>query len=174
MKENHILEQIQIDLSSERYDCSLVMASEEIPFDQLLVFLGNDAKEREKILQITTFKQTMAQESKKKEESYHLVKFVVNLPFSVEPSAASQTASTLLFINRFLELPGFELGELEDQVFYRYVLFTKGNKVDPLLLFSLIGNVMMIIDLFNGVIESVASGEKTFNDLLEEMLSLTK
>ncbi|MBS4167579.1 hypothetical protein [Parachlamydia sp. AcF125] len=171
MKEVNILKQIQRDLTAERYDCTLEPASDAVSYDQLLVFLGNDAQEREKILQITAFKQAMAQE---KEKQYYLVKFMVNLPFSVESSAASQTASTLLFINRFLELPGFELGELEDKVYYRYVLFTKGNKVDPLLLFSLIGNIMMIIDLFSMVIESVATGEKTFNQLLEEMLALTK
>jgi hypothetical protein len=176
MKKNseNILQQIQKDLLAERYDCTLELANEKIPNDQLIVFIGNDASDREKILLITAVEQIMQGEESKAPEPYYLVHFHVVLSFAVAPLAASQTGSTLLFINRLLELPGFELSEIEEKVNYRYVLFMHGAHVDKLLLFSIIGNIMMTLDLFGSIIESVAIGQKTFNDLLEEMLTVTK
>lgn len=174
MKKLNVLQRMQKDLADEKYDCSLESANEKIPFDQLLVFIGNDAMEREKILQITAVEQVMQGEGRKQAEHYHLIHFRVQLPFTVNPLVSNQTGSTILFINRMLELPGFELGEIEERVYYHYPLFISGEKVDQLLLYSVIGNIMMILDLFSGVIESVASGQKSFNDLLEEMISLTK
>jgi len=176
MKKEHdnILQQMKKDLLAERYDCSLELANEKIPNDQLIVFLGNDSSDREKILLVTAVEQVMQGEESKPSEPYHLVHFHVVFPFTIAPLAASQTGSTILFINRLLELPGFEMGEIEEKVSYRYALFMHGKQVDKLLLFSIIGNIMMTLDLFSGIIESVATGQKTFNDLLEEMLTLTK
>ena len=46
-----VLQEIQKILEKEEFTCSLFSASEEIPFDRLMIFLGLDAQKRERMLE---------------------------------------------------------------------------------------------------------------------------
>lgn len=172
MKEQEELRQIEMMLQQEGYNCSLEPYSKAPPFGRLLVFLGNDHQDRERILEITTQIQELGEALS--EQSYLRIQFELSLPFTVKPFMTNDVNSLFAFLNRMLELPGFELDEMNDLLFFRYVLLTSKEKVDALLLKGIIGLILMHVEIFSKPIEHVATGDNTFNDVLENVLEITE
>jgi len=71
-----------------------------------------------------------------------------------------------------LDLPGFEVDELNDRVVFSYVWFGKNEPMDEMLLWGIFGQILMIADGYSDVIEDVATGKKTFVNVLEEIHEL--
>lgn len=164
-------------LNNEAVDCTLLDASEEVPYDRLIVYLGQDYKERERILEITAQEQKfdgLPNKPKKQSMDYVRVQFQVAFPFACDEGTIHEVTSLLLFINRLIELPGLEINELDNRLFYRHVLLTSGSDLDTPLCLTIIGLIMMVLDVFTETIEKIATGQSTFNELLEEMLIILK
>lgn len=176
MNEADLLKKIEGILIDDQLDCSYVPISSEVPYDRLLVFFGLDYKERVKTLEITLQKQELGQSivpnKKTIDAGLVRVQFQVKLPFPIASLSATEVASLLHFLNRFLELPGYEMSELDEEVYFRYIWITHQDVLTPPLLLSIVGIILMNIDLFTQSIESVASGEKNYSQLLENMLQL--
>lgn len=160
-----ILNKIEQYLIEKKLDCSLLEATQNNEIPRLLVFLGEE-KKGEIVLELTSYEQLLS----KQEDTPLAIHFQVNLPFEVQPFATSDTARLVSLVNCNIELPGFELDELEKRILYRYVLFTK--KQDPCLdtIHAILGICRMLVDLFSEAFALVSSGEKTTNDILEEFL----
>jgi hypothetical protein len=170
-----MLKQIYDYLIKANLDASLEAKSQALPYDRLLVFLGADYKNRERILEITSQDQQLNQnlaDSSAIKDSYYRIQFHIPLAFKVQDLAIGQVSSLLLFLNQMLDFPGLELNELENQVSYRYILLAKDKGIDELLINSLIGIVLLILDLFTETIEYLAQGKSTFNELLEEIIKI--
>lgn len=164
------LQHIQALYSQEELDCTLLSASQEVPYERLIVYLGTDHKERERILEITAAEQQLDDT----EEPILRIQFQIAFPFSYKNSAVHEVSSVLLFINRMIELPGLELSEEQNRLYYRYVLLTSAKDVTRTLILAITGIITMILDLFADTIEKIACGQATFNNLLEDMSSLLK
>lgn len=176
MKEKEFLFHLQEMLLEEQLDCALIEANEEVPFDCILIYLGLDGKQRERTLQIVAQEQIFTQDIPEKfkgKAGYYRIQFMAKFPFSYEDKVTHDISSTLLFINRLLELPGLELSEFENQISYRYVLLSNADISKPLLL-SIVGNIMLLLDGFGESIEKIATGEATFNNLLEQVIEASK
>lgn len=165
----HTLKDLDIALRSENYDSSLIPASEEFPYERLIAFLGVDYQKRERILEVTLQQQELAEGLTTPLPGYVRLQFLSMLPFDVDDDSSSQVASLLLFLNHLLELPGFEMSEIDSKVCYRYVLLTDSNGVDAKVCFAIIGIIILILDLFTETIEKVSSGLMSFNELLENI-----
>jgi hypothetical protein len=170
-----ILEKIKKTLDNEEFPCTLSSATEKLPFEHLLVFLGLDNKKRERMLEIVTIQQQISPEFLLSPPPLlpYRIQFRVQLPFNVQDIALSQVASLILFFNQFIDLPGFELNELEGQVFYRYVWIIHPTSIDDLLIMNIIGALILNVSLFSDTIESLADGKQTFNDLLTQITQFT-
>lgn len=177
MKDSATLQQIASMLSSEKVDCSIVGSTEDhgaVP--HLSVFLGKDYQDRERILSINAQEQVLAglpNKPDQKRSQYIRVQFQVALPFQVKENAVFEVASLLHLINHTVELPGFELDELNNKVFYRYVLLSTSPDTNPTLYISILGLIMMLLDLFTESIEKLATGQGSFNDLLKQILEIS-
>jgi hypothetical protein len=171
-----VLENIKKILEKEDFDCTLISGTEQIPFDRLLVLLGLDPKERERILEIVAIQQQVSPEFLLPKTAHlpYRLQFRVELPFKVQDTALNQIASLLLFLNQFIDVPGFELNELEGKVFYRYVWITHPSSIESTLMMSIIGSIMLNLGLFSDTIESLADGKMTFNELLEQIIKIGK
>ncbi len=171
-----VLESVKKILEKEEFDCALASATEQIPFDRLLVFLGLDPKERERFLEIIASQQPVSPEFMlPKAASLPLrIQFRVQLPLKVQNLALNQVASLLLFLNQFIDVPGFELNELEGQVLYRYVWIIHPSAIDATLLLSVIGSIMLNLGMFSDTIESLADGKVSFNDLLSQIIKIAE
>jgi hypothetical protein len=170
-----MLNQIQDILEQEKMDCSLYPATEELPIARLLVFLGNDNQKREQILEISAQQQPFqlkSEESQAPSDDYYRIQFHFIFPFKAIDMALPQVASLALFLNQSLDFPGLELNELENQISYRYVWLVKQNGVDSKLVMTIIGIILFFSDLLAPLLERVANGSATFNDLLKEIIEL--
>lgn len=170
------LDTIKKILEKEAFECALTPPTAECPFDRLLVFLALDIKKRERILEIFGGPQQISPEFKLSKEAKFpfRLQFRVKLPFKVQDTALSQVAHLLHFLNQRVDLPGFELNELEGEVFYRYVWMTEPDFITPALTMSIIGAVMVNLGLFGETIESLAEGQISFNDLLTQIISIAE
>jgi hypothetical protein len=169
-----VLKEIQKILEKEEFICSFSPATEKIPVERLLVFLNLDLKKRERMVEISAAQQQTSPDfliSQPVSLPYRL-QFRLSLPFKVEDIALNQVASMLLFLNQFIDLPGFELDELNGQVIYRYVWIIKPEAIDASLIMSIMGAIMLNLSLFGETIESLAKGEMSFNDLLSHIVTL--
>lgn len=149
------------------FECSLE-PSQRHPEGRILVFIGNDAKQRDRSLEITMQEQILG--SKEVDIPYFRVQFETALPFALSNIRSHEVGSFLFFLNRQLELPGFEIDEGNSLILYRYVLLTPETHIQPDLLKGLIGSITLTIDLFSEAIEKVSTGETTFNEILENIL----
>lgn len=178
MSDKDFLNQFEKILMEEEYDCSIVESNETFPYDRLLVFLGVDEKERERILEVSVLKQEMGlnitPDQKNHEPDIYRVQFLIKFPFEVKPSASNQMTSLVCYLNKIVELPGFEVNEVNLDVFYRYVLMYGEKKFNKKLFTSLVGIMMLLTELFSVTLEKVSVGETTFNELLEEVISIAQ
>ncbi len=169
-----MLNHIQAILEQEKFSCVLYPATEQPSPARLLVFLGNDYKKREQILEITSQEQQLHKNLTEYPSltPYHRLQFRILFPFEVKEAALNQVASLILFLNQLLDLPGLELNELNNQVSYRYVWLVKEEGIDAKLVLSLVGTILLIMELFTQMIEYLADGTTTFNELLEEVIKV--
>lgn len=171
-----VLEDLKRLLEKEEFDCVFASATEQFPFDRLVVLLGLDPKERERTLEIVAGQQQVSPEFILPQSSNlpYRLQFRVQLPFKVQDIALNQVASLLLFLNQFIDLPGFELNELEGQVLYRYVWIIPPSAIDATLLMSIIGSILLNLGMFSDTIESLADGKMSFNDLLAQVIKMAE
>lgn len=176
-QQSYSLEDIQKILKAEEFDSAIIEPNDTFPYRRILAFIGTDHKERERILEIILKVQELGQElsdNREDQQEFAKILFQVPFPFPIKEQSIQQIASMLLMLNRYLELPGFEMIEEERKLYYRYVLLTDTDKIDRKICLAIIGIIMVTLDLFTQPIELVASGEMTFNDLLDQVLKLNE
>jgi len=176
MRDLEILNKFRNVFEKEEFGTRLMEASEEMPLSCLIVELGPDTKERERFCSVTAFEQELGQSLEKEAEGAPLLNviFEAELPFEVKPAFAKELGSLLHFINRQLPLPGFELDEVENLIYYRYSLFAAESGIDARALMSILGLMLLFLDLYTHPVEQVASGAKSFNELMEEVVAISE
>ncbi len=175
MEEHEFLHHFEKILNEEEFDCSLVDATDEVPYERLLIFLGIDEKERERILEVTALKQELVKGLdliESQEPDFFRVQFQVGFPFKIQPKFCPQVASLVCYLNRLIELPGFELNEIDLQLSYRYILMYGEGKFNKKLCIAIVGVIMLLIELFGDTLEQVALGQMTFNEILEQIVQI--
>lgn len=167
-----MLHLIQNFLEKQQFDCIFIEATPEIPIDRLVVTLGQDSKQRSFILAVQAAQIEIPKEfaTENADQLPFRLQFSVALPFTIDDLALNQVASLILFINQYVDLPGFELNELNGIASYRYIWLTKKASCDFTLVVSIIGSILLNLNLFSDMIELLADGKVTFNDLLEKVL----
>jgi hypothetical protein len=162
--------------SSHGFDCEILEKSAEFETEQLIVALGPDEKGRDLVLSVRSSALPIDQKqfSSSKEavegstKSYNFLQFACCLPFKVQESALWEMARMILLLNKGLELPGFELSEVDGIVYYRYVLPVVDNHVEETLLICLFGTIDFLVKGFTDKLEQIATGAKTAQQLVEE------
>lgn len=163
--------------SSQEFVCTVLPASSEVPMDYLFVHIGDDLKDRDLIVQINITEQLVDKEDRvtsieeEPEDLYHL-QLLLQFPFDVSLDQLGDLARLLLLINKSSGIPGLELSEPDRKVFWRHVMLVKDEEIDPYILISLVGSLLMTVNVFGDFIESIANGEKTFQEVVEEIQKL--
>lgn len=162
-----LLKKIEQILIEESFDCSIepVSADQEEPL--LLVYLGTDKSERERILQMRSRVENFADD-----KHLALVNMILYLPFTLAAEFHYDLINVVTMINTLIELPGFELDLVEDKLRFRYVHAVSENELTNLVLKSLVGIISLTTDLFADVFEQVNAGKITFQDFLNGLEDL--
>lgn len=145
-----------------------------IPIETLYVAMGPDQEGRDLILQIKLLQENIKQEKEalrlhSTHEEYTIIHFFLPLPFKVEERNLSEVSRLILLINKSLTLPGFEMSEVDRLIYFRNVLLT-GDQVDELLLKTIIGNIILYVDIFSKTLEDVGNGRMTLSDVINHVL----
>lgn len=152
-------------LLEDQWSCSITSPLAKGIGEKLNVSLGEDANGRSRILEITAFDQPLAQ------ENYYRIQFVIHFPYQVQMMALNQTASLILFLNQLMPYPGLEMNELNNQLLYRYVWLTKKSTIEKPIILGLIGIMVMNLNTYSAMIEEVATGRLTFDEILQKIIA---
>src|ERR1700704_5737041 len=98
-----MLKRIERIVEQAQMLCDLQQATDELPIERLLVFLGHDAQNRERVLEITAQKLEFNQSLQQNSFQFHRIQFNYCFPFKVVETAHVQVASLLLFLNHTLD-----------------------------------------------------------------------
>ena len=167
-----------------------MLSDKENNKDRILVFLGADADNREQFLEISAQEQILSPESNPSMDStgssgssgssgslgrsaYYRVQFQYMFPFKVDDLPLTQVGTFIHFLNRLIDLPGFELDELENQTYYRYVWLTKEDAVDFIILNGIINMIGLSLIFFSQNLERLGTGKTSLNELLKEVIDIT-
>ena len=153
-------------LRKENFDCALSLASEDAD-RRLLVLLNTERLQEERIVEIVVDEQKIG------DFVCVAIQFQCVFPVEVDPGAVFEMGSLLHFINRFLDLPGFELSEMDQKVFYRYVWLTSENQgIAVGVLKTIVSLIALLMELFSEPIMQVAQGRTTFTGLLDQVMAI--
>lgn len=167
----NLLNQLRDFLEKEAYSSILIPASQKLALDSLLVVLSLDAQKREQNLEIIEYS-SLSTDQKFSTDTPHVsrLQFKVLLPFKVDDLCSNEVSAFIHFINLSIDLPGYEFNELEGQVLYRYMWIISGENLDETLVKSILAVIKLNLSLFSDVIETLAKGKMSFNDLLSNIV----
>jgi hypothetical protein len=170
------LQKLERLFHQEGLDCALTPSADEAP-ERLFIFLGLDGMNRQRIVEITAQDQNLLREIQGEGVGLFSgaikIQFEADFPFRAQDDTAHEVRSLLSFLNRMMELPGLELDEIENRIYYRYVFLSYQNEDNLRLSLGILGAILVMLDLYTGVVEPVADGRKAFDELLEDVLTAT-
>ncbi len=151
-------------------------SSEEIPFEQLLVFLGEVDEEHPLILHIRLFNDLPLMEESEEVDDEELkwakqlafLHFFIALPVVIPEERLVDAGRLALMVNKVLPMPGFGLSEIDRVAFYQYTSLIKSHTVDSDLLLGILAMIVHLIDTHLPSFQEIAEENKTFEQLIEE------
>lgn len=162
-------------LREEYFQNSIYQDGGTPPF--IIADLGKDPQDRNRFLRILPlFQETLNVLKKDQSDLGSLVSldFSSELPFFCKPEAAKDLASLLFFINKEIQLSGFSFDEADGKILFRHINYCPEKGIDQRLMIGLTGLILLYIDLYSQAIEEIASGKKTFNETMEELVTAAK
>jgi hypothetical protein len=168
------LEEIKALLETKQFKCEILPPSEQIPFNQLVIALDPDYLDRPRILIIRSISRDLSASDEligitSEKKSYREIHLIAVLPFQTVENCFAETARFIMLLNKGMELPGFELSEVDRLIFYRHAFVIPEDGLDERILFSLVGMVELLLDSFSESLESVATGKQSLREILEQV-----
>ncbi len=97
-----------------------------------------------------------------------LVQLLTFIPTNVNPEYMHDLGRLLHMLNKELDMPGFCLDEASNTVFYRLMMPTLKKEYQPEIFEALINTSQMVCKTFSTVIEALAQGAMTLQDILKK------
>ncbi len=97
-----------------------------------------------------------------------LIQVLSFIPITVQKEHAIDLGRLLHMLNKELDMPGFCLDESSMTVFYRLMMPTLKKEFHPELLEALINTSQMVCKSFATVIEALASGAMSLDEILKK------
>ena len=97
-----------------------------------------------------------------------LLQFLSFIPCSVEKAHMNDLGRLLHMLNKELDMPGFCLDEQSSTVFYRQMMPTLKKEFNPDVMEALINTSQMVCKSFAAVIEALATGAMTLEEILKK------
>ncbi|MBS0635258.1 MAG: YbjN domain-containing protein [Verrucomicrobia bacterium] len=101
-----------------------------------------------------------------------LVQLLTFIPCNVDKNHAADLARLLHMLNKELDMPGFCLDETSSTVFYRLMMPTLKKEFQPHILEALINTSQMVCKSFAAVIEALAVGAMSLDEILKKAQQL--
>ena len=102
-----------------------------------------------------------------------LVQLLSFIPCNLDAKYASDLSRLLHMLNKELDMPGFCIDESSSTVFYRLMMPTLKKEFEPEIFEALINTSQMVCKSFATVIEALATGAMTLEEILKKAKELT-
>ncbi len=172
------LNNIQQTLKNEQYDTKILEITEDSLLPCLIVHLGKDKEERDRIVKIFVQEQEMGEallpEENEPKSIILSVLFELEFPFTFDPYHTPQLSSLLHFINDQHKITGFGMDEAHQKIFFRFHTLSTVEGINTKVLLSIIGIMMLYYDIHYMSIEEVANGKITFDEIAQQIIEVTK
>lgn len=160
-------------LEKFRYTCEMLNKSEEFPIDQLIVKLEDDYQARTQLLIIRASSQNLSSQDariglKSNARNYQELQLISTLPFHILDNQIPDLARLILLLNKGMELPGFELSEVDHLIFFRHAFVVPEDDLDERILLSLVGMIELLLSTFTETLEAVAIGNRSLREIIED------
>lgn len=153
--------------------CEKVSASSKSPFDYLFVYMGEEEKDDQSVLQIRLSKQVVEEDSQMEfplnPKGYYHFQFTWPIKIALKDPAIVDLSRLIQLVNLTCNLPGFEFSEVDKALFYRYTMIISGEELDPYVLITIVGSILLVITAFSDYLKDVASESKTFTQVVDEI-----
>lgn len=140
------------------------------PIPRLIVHLGLDGKEEERMVAIALIDQMLGNHDQI--PSHQMIVITYKFPFSVHSDAGADTARLFAMINCSLEMPGFQINEIEQEASFRSVLLSDGKGIDDKLLAGTLGTLMRYLDAYSETIERIATNKQSFLGFVDQEMKM--
>ena len=97
-----------------------------------------------------------------------LLHMLVYFPFESKPETASDVARLLHLLNRELDVPGFCLVEASSLIVFRCVIPSHNQRVEEDHISAFLETLRKVSETFVAGIAAVATGQKTFDQVITE------
>ncbi len=157
--------------TSHEMSSKIIGASDAIPFETLFVYL--EEEEKDPILQIRITRQELDSSDldmgyQPNPNGYYHLQFTLPINTVVADKAVGEVGRFIILVNRLSTLPGFEFDEVSRSVYYRYATLVPGKEIDPYLLISITGTILLFITTFESYLKKLAAGEMNFSEVIKE------
>lgn len=168
------LKEYQQILKNEQYDTRVLEMTEDTLLPCLVVHLGKDRSERDRILKIFVQEQELGEalipERKESKSIILNLLFELEFPFAFDAFYTAQLSSLLHFINDQHKTTGFVMDEAHQKIYYRFHTLSTAEGTNTKILLSIIGIMMLYYDIHYQSIEDVANGKLTFDEIAQQII----
>lgn len=145
---------------------------QEMPLDQIYVPLSEDSDGNELHMIIGLLNTPVSGDPNVVTEelpfSLQFIQIFIPLPLKIDEGFYNDTMHFLHIVNSFAELPGFVVTLQENNTMFRYTIPVVNNSVDADQFAVTVGLALSVVDTYLSTIQSIAKGETTLKQLLEE------
>ena len=164
------LDRIAKTLEADDFAVYLNEKSEEVPFDQLFISLGEDEQKRPFVLQMLFVNDlTNIMELEEKEEDAALLQHFLTFPFTASPITVPELSKLVLMLNRIIPIGAFGLDINQGTLYFQYVLASKDREVNKTVILETVSMIGMFVMEFAKKLEAVATGEKCAQEIIKSL-----
>jgi hypothetical protein len=138
----------------------------EPDFQQLMLLLGQDDKERPFWLQVRIIDPKATKSFPASSENFALLNFFLLFPYQIPTERLSDIGRLVLAANKTLPLLGFGLSEAEGALFYQYNLPLNHHKLHQDTLLGCLASVIFAKESYSPLFDRVVTGE-SYESLLQ-------
>ncbi|MGF1562904.1 MAG: hypothetical protein ACFB3T_12085 [Geminicoccaceae bacterium] len=164
----------------------LQRGDEIVPFERLQILLLTDEKDRDFVVQVMfvddlvdnmpltaeVLGEDLDDEllDEEDDDDAVILLFSTILPYRAKPSSAGDLARLLMVVNRLLPIGAFGYIERDQGLYLAYPLtLLSRDALEGRVLEGVINRLIFAIESYNGLIEAVATGSKTADDVFAEI-----
>lgn len=162
------LKQIEEFINASGYQTHYQEKTAELPHDIAWINLGQDLKQRDRVLQIALSDQLMPSDTSVIDGvNVNFLHFFATFPFTFRKELFPEAARLVCLLNKATPLAPFNLSEIDKTVNFHYTLASSHQELDRSQIDFIMSAVIYAYEVFAPLFEDLAEGKQTFEDILK-------
>jgi hypothetical protein len=160
------LKHLSDQLAHEKLTVELAPESRDLPFAHIKIALGPDEQKREIMALLWPFSKPHTEAKTEKKDEDLFIQIFIPFPFPYVDESLLATARYILMVNKVVAFPGFGLSEPDHALYYKYTLCFPRGRISAPAIIDFLGAASFLYDAHAPLIEEIASGRKSFEEIV--------